>query len=224
VGESKLSVTKDGLRFLSTILWTVLAYNPCASWPVGLAGIGVALLVGVARGPAPAGRPNWHVGHVAVLPPWSAAYYVSVFATAPRSTTSSRYSTSGHPPGVPQAALRASYRGRFQPAAAEHPGGPGRGRRKPGVVAPGMAGRASSATCRRVAWPSSSVAVGHVVADHVSPVTRSARTRDVRAPGALIQCLGPHWSSFDSLRRWPERARRPPCPHGVGRFLRAGRP
>ena len=48
VGESKLSVTKDGLRFLSTILWTVLAYNPVRLFGlVGLAGIGVALLVGV---------------------------------------------------------------------------------------------------------------------------------------------------------------------------------
>lgn len=49
VGESKLSVTHDGLRFLSTILWTVLAYNPVRLFGlVGLAGVGLAGLVGLA--------------------------------------------------------------------------------------------------------------------------------------------------------------------------------
>ena len=28
VGRSKLSVTRDGLRFLKTIVWTTLTYNP----------------------------------------------------------------------------------------------------------------------------------------------------------------------------------------------------
>jgi hypothetical protein len=48
VGESKLSVTRDGMRFLSTILWTVLAYNPVRLFGlVGLGGVSVALAVGV---------------------------------------------------------------------------------------------------------------------------------------------------------------------------------
>ena len=48
VGESKLSVTRDGMRFLSTILWTVMAYNPVRIFGLtGLAGIGLAVLVGV---------------------------------------------------------------------------------------------------------------------------------------------------------------------------------
>ena len=45
-GESKLSVAGDGLRFLSTIVWTALTYNPVRILGiVGLAGIGVALAV-----------------------------------------------------------------------------------------------------------------------------------------------------------------------------------
>jgi hypothetical protein len=48
VGESKLSVTRDGMRFLSTILWTVMAYNPVRIFGLtGLAGVGLAVLVGV---------------------------------------------------------------------------------------------------------------------------------------------------------------------------------
>ncbi len=47
-GESKLSVAGDGLRFLSTIVWTALTYNPVRILGiVGLAGIGVALAVAV---------------------------------------------------------------------------------------------------------------------------------------------------------------------------------
>jgi glycosyltransferase involved in cell wall biosynthesis len=43
VGESKLSVTKDGLRFLRTIIGAVLAYNPVRLFGfLGLAGIAVA--------------------------------------------------------------------------------------------------------------------------------------------------------------------------------------
>jgi hypothetical protein len=45
-GESKLSVAGDGLRFLSTIVWTALTYNPVRILGiVGLAGVGVALAV-----------------------------------------------------------------------------------------------------------------------------------------------------------------------------------
>ena len=45
-GESKLSVAGDGLRFLSTIVWTALTYNPVRILGlIGLAGIGVAVAV-----------------------------------------------------------------------------------------------------------------------------------------------------------------------------------
>lgn len=43
VGESKLSATRDGLRFLRTIVETALAYNPVRPFGLaGLAGVGVA--------------------------------------------------------------------------------------------------------------------------------------------------------------------------------------
>ena len=46
VGRSKLSVTRDGLRFLKTIVWTVLAYNPVRVFGVaGLLAIALAGLV-----------------------------------------------------------------------------------------------------------------------------------------------------------------------------------
>jgi hypothetical protein len=46
VGESKLSVTRDGMRFLGTIIATTLAYNPVRVFGlVGLTGIGLAAAV-----------------------------------------------------------------------------------------------------------------------------------------------------------------------------------
>ena len=49
LGESKLSVAGDGWRFLSTIVWTALTYNPVRIF--GLAGLtGVALALAVAVG------------------------------------------------------------------------------------------------------------------------------------------------------------------------------
>jgi hypothetical protein len=46
VGESKLSVTRDGLRFLQTIVATALAYNPVRVFGfVGLVGVALAVLV-----------------------------------------------------------------------------------------------------------------------------------------------------------------------------------
>ncbi len=49
VGRSKLSVTKDGLRFLKTIVWTTLTYNPVRIFgAAGLAGIGLAAVIGLA--------------------------------------------------------------------------------------------------------------------------------------------------------------------------------
>ena len=45
-GESKLSVAGDGLRFLSTIVWTALTYNPVRILGIaGLSGIGIAVAV-----------------------------------------------------------------------------------------------------------------------------------------------------------------------------------
>jgi len=38
-GRSKLSVVNDGMRFLGTIVWTVLTYNPAR--PLGLLGVGL---------------------------------------------------------------------------------------------------------------------------------------------------------------------------------------
>jgi hypothetical protein len=46
VGESKLSVTRDGMRFLRTIVSTTLAYNPVRVFGlIGLAGMGLAAAV-----------------------------------------------------------------------------------------------------------------------------------------------------------------------------------
>lgn len=47
VGRSKLSIVHDGRRFLTTILWTVLAYNPArVLGMVGLAALAMAGLLG----------------------------------------------------------------------------------------------------------------------------------------------------------------------------------
>jgi hypothetical protein len=46
VGRSKLSVVRDGMRFLHTIVWTVLNYNPVrVLGGIGLALIAVALII-----------------------------------------------------------------------------------------------------------------------------------------------------------------------------------
>lgn len=48
LGRSKLSVIRDGRRFLSSILWTALAYNPVRVLGLaGGAGIGAAALIGL---------------------------------------------------------------------------------------------------------------------------------------------------------------------------------
>ncbi|MEP7356586.1 MAG: glycosyltransferase [Anaerolineales bacterium] len=48
VGQSKLSVVRDGLRYTQSILWTALGYNPVrVLGTVGVAGMGFAALVGV---------------------------------------------------------------------------------------------------------------------------------------------------------------------------------
>jgi glycosyltransferase involved in cell wall biosynthesis len=49
VGRSKLSIVRDGTRFLTTILWTAMEYNPVRVLGlVGIAALGVAGLIGVA--------------------------------------------------------------------------------------------------------------------------------------------------------------------------------
>ena len=46
VGRSKLSVVRDGVTFLKSILWTVMAYNPVRILGlIGLGGIGTALVI-----------------------------------------------------------------------------------------------------------------------------------------------------------------------------------
>ncbi len=48
VGRSKLSVVRDGTRFLNSIVWTVLTYNPVRILGmIGLVMVGFALLVGL---------------------------------------------------------------------------------------------------------------------------------------------------------------------------------
>jgi len=48
VGRSHLSITRDGVRFLQTMVWTALTYNPVRLLGMlGLAGMAVALAVGL---------------------------------------------------------------------------------------------------------------------------------------------------------------------------------
>ncbi len=48
VGDSKLSVVKDGLRYVQTITWTTLGYNPVRVFGIlGLAGIAIAAIIGL---------------------------------------------------------------------------------------------------------------------------------------------------------------------------------
>ena len=48
VGESKLSVVRDGLRYAASITWTALSYNPVrVLGALGVLGVGVTLLVGI---------------------------------------------------------------------------------------------------------------------------------------------------------------------------------
>ncbi len=48
VGRSKLSVVRDGRIFLTSMIWTVLSYNPVRVLGIlGLIGVGIAVLVGL---------------------------------------------------------------------------------------------------------------------------------------------------------------------------------
>jgi hypothetical protein len=71
VGDSKLSVTRDGLRYLRSIVWTALSYNPVrVLGGLGLAGVALAALVG-------AGLVVARLSGVTGLGPWGVA---AVFA------------------------------------------------------------------------------------------------------------------------------------------------
>jgi len=71
VGNSKLSVVRDGTRFLNSIIWTALCYNPVR--PLGLVGLG---LLGLAGGIG-MGMLVLRLQGVTTLGPWAAG---SLFA------------------------------------------------------------------------------------------------------------------------------------------------
>jgi glycosyl transferase family 2 len=84
VGRSKLSVVRDGLRFLETMVWTAMTYNPVRILGlVGLAGIALAALIGLglmglrANGVTTLGRLGTYAVFAAVV---SGAAGTSVFA------------------------------------------------------------------------------------------------------------------------------------------------
>ena len=67
IGPSKLSVVRDGFRFLWSLVWTALAYNPVrVLGAVGLAGVAVAAVVG-------AGLVAARLAGVTALAPWAVA-------------------------------------------------------------------------------------------------------------------------------------------------------
>jgi hypothetical protein len=71
VGRSKLSVGRDGLRYLRSIVWTALSYNPVrVLGGLGVAGVAVATLVGLGLAAA-------RLSGVTTLGPWGVA---AVFA------------------------------------------------------------------------------------------------------------------------------------------------
>lgn len=48
IGESKLNVAQDGLRYIRSILWTALSYNPVRVFGIlGAAGVSVAAVIGL---------------------------------------------------------------------------------------------------------------------------------------------------------------------------------
>jgi len=71
IGHSKLSAVRDGLRYLQSIVWTALSYNPVrVLGGLGLAGVLVAALVG-------AGLVAARLSGVTTLGPWGV---IAVFA------------------------------------------------------------------------------------------------------------------------------------------------
>ena len=75
VGQSKLSVACDGLRYARSIVWTALGYNPIrVLGALGLAGVMVSVVVGV-------GLTVTRLRGVATLGPWGvAAIFVALVA------------------------------------------------------------------------------------------------------------------------------------------------
>lgn len=75
VGRSKLSVVRDGLTYVRSILWTALGYNPVRVLGMaGLAGVGLAALVGL-------GLVVARLRGVTTLGPWGvAAIFVALVA------------------------------------------------------------------------------------------------------------------------------------------------
>jgi hypothetical protein len=71
VGRSKLSVARDGMRYLRSIVWTALSYNPVrVLGGIGLAGVAFAIAVGAALVAA-------RLNGVTTLGPWGVS---AVFA------------------------------------------------------------------------------------------------------------------------------------------------
>lgn len=67
VGESKLSVARDGLQYTRSIIWTALGYNPVRVFGMlGLAGVVLTLFVGIALVVA-------RLSGVTTLGPWGVA-------------------------------------------------------------------------------------------------------------------------------------------------------
>jgi glycosyl transferase family 2 len=84
VGRSKLNVIRDGIRFLETMVWTAMTYNPVRILGlIGLAGIAFAILVGLslmglrANGITTLGRMGTYAVFAAVV---AGAAGTSVFA------------------------------------------------------------------------------------------------------------------------------------------------
>jgi len=75
VGRSKLSVVRDGLRYLHSIVWTALSYNPVrVLGGLGLAGVLVAAVIGL-------GLVLARLSGVTALGPWGvAAVFVALVA------------------------------------------------------------------------------------------------------------------------------------------------
>jgi hypothetical protein len=84
VGRSKLNIVRDGVRFLETMVWTAMTYNPVRILGlIGLAGIAFAALVGLSlmglrlQGQTALGRVGTYAVFAAVV---SGAAGASVFA------------------------------------------------------------------------------------------------------------------------------------------------
>jgi glycosyltransferase involved in cell wall biosynthesis len=75
IGESKLRMGRDGLRYLQSILWIALSYNPVrVLGGLGVAGVGLAALIGFVLALA-------RVWGVTTLGPWGvAAIFVALVA------------------------------------------------------------------------------------------------------------------------------------------------